>query len=116
VRKGRIGGIEMNDVDRKMAELRQQDKNFEEWAKTGFKKCSTLQDVNVTYSGITQNSNSRKSEIEAVRALGEYIGYGNMMEIASALWAEKLENTYGITAEGAFVGYEELVVVSAKNR
>lgn len=30
------------------------------------------------------------SEIEAVKVLGEKIGYGNMMEIAHALWAESL--------------------------
>lgn len=30
---------------------------------------------------------SRQCEIEAVRKLGEEIGYGNMMDIASALWA-----------------------------
>jgi hypothetical protein len=46
----------MNDVDRKMAELNQDDKNFEEWAKSGFKKCSILQDVNVTYAQGIQNT------------------------------------------------------------
>lgn len=42
------------------------------------------------------------SEIEAVKRLGEQIGYGNMMDIASALWALSLERQYGITS-GAFV-------------
>lgn len=31
-----------------------------------------------------------KQEWEAVRQLGEKIGYGNMMEIASSLWRNKL--------------------------
>jgi len=41
-------------------------------------------------------------EIEAVKALGEQIGYGNMMEIASALWRKSLrEKNY--PESGAFV-------------
>jgi len=43
-----------------------------------------------------------KSEIEQVKELGERIGYGNMMSIASGLWALMLEKQYGITS-GAFV-------------
>lgn len=35
---------------------------------------------------------SRKDEILAVKALGERIGYGNMMDIASALWSIKLSD------------------------
>ncbi len=34
----------------------------------------------------------RKSEILEVKALGERIGYGNMMDIASALWSMKLSD------------------------
>lgn len=34
----------------------------------------------------------RKIEILAVKRLGEEIGYGNMMDIASALWAMKLSD------------------------
>lgn len=41
-------------------------------------------------------------EIRAVHRLGEQIGYGNMMDIASALWANSLERDYGITS-GAFI-------------
>jgi hypothetical protein len=33
---------------------------------------------------------SRRDEIIAVKELGEKIGYGNMMDIASALWSENL--------------------------
>lgn len=41
-------------------------------------------------------------EIEAVKELGEKIGYGNMMSIASALWRKSLkEKGYPISA--AFV-------------
>ena len=35
---------------------------------------------------------SRKNEIIEVKALGERIGYGNMMDIASALWSMKLSD------------------------
>ena len=35
---------------------------------------------------------NRKSEILEVKALGERIGYGNMMDIASALWSMKLSD------------------------
>ncbi len=45
---------------------------------------------------------NRKDEIQAVRELGEKIGYGNMMELASAMWAVKLLRDYG-SSEGAFV-------------
>ena len=34
----------------------------------------------------------RKNEIIEVKALGERIGYGNMMDIASALWSMKLSD------------------------
>lgn len=43
-----------------------------------------------------------KSEIEAVKRLGEQIGYGNMMRIASALWALSLKQQYGIIS-GALI-------------
>lgn len=35
---------------------------------------------------------NRKDEILAVKALGEQIGYGNMMDIASALWSIQLSD------------------------
>lgn len=38
------------------------------------------------------NEELRKREILAVKRLGEEIGYGNMMDIASALWAMKLSD------------------------
>lgn len=34
----------------------------------------------------------RKSEIVAVKVLGERIGYGNIMDIASALWTMRLSD------------------------
>ena len=40
---------------------------------------------------------NRKDEINAVEVLGELIGYGNLMEIASALWDEKLTTQYAIS-------------------
>ncbi|WP_440110151.1 hypothetical protein [Paenibacillus sp. QZ-Y1] len=45
---------------------------------------------------------NRKMEIEAVKNLGENIGYGNLMDIASALWGVSLEDKYGVKT-GAFV-------------
>jgi hypothetical protein len=45
---------------------------------------------------------SRSEEIRAIKALGERIGYGNIMSIASGLWAVMLEDSYGIDS-GAFV-------------
>ena len=36
------------------------------------------------------NEYLRKQEIIAVKELGEVIGYGNLMDIASALWTMKL--------------------------
>lgn len=49
---------------------------------------------------------SRRKEIQAVKALGEQIGYGNMMSIASGLWANKLKDEYNLPINescGAFV-------------
>jgi hypothetical protein len=46
----------------------------------------------------------RQEEIQSVRELGEAIGYGNLMSIASALWALKLKRDYGPELmSGAFV-------------
>ena len=38
---------------------------------------------------------TRREEIERVKELGEEIGYGNMMDIASALWGMSLHGAYG---------------------
>ena len=43
-----------------------------------------------------------KGEVLAVKQLGEQIGYGNMMSIASALWALKLTES-GLPTSGAFI-------------
>lgn len=45
---------------------------------------------------------SHKIEVELVKTLGDKIGYGNMMSIASALWANKLEDS-GVPKTGAFI-------------
>lgn len=45
---------------------------------------------------------SHKIEVELVKTLGDKIGYGNMMSIASALWANMLEDS-GVPASGAFI-------------
>lgn len=43
-------------------------------------------------------------EIRLVEELGSKIGYGNMMSIASSLWAETLDYEYGDgTSGGAFI-------------
>jgi hypothetical protein len=41
------------------------------------------------------------AEIQAVKELGEKIGYGNMMDIASSLWGIMLEDKFGHST-GAF--------------
>lgn len=51
---------------------------------------------------LTGHQAQYKREIEEVQRLGERIGYGNMMRIASGLWALDLERKYGITS-GAFM-------------
>lgn len=41
-------------------------------------------------------------EVNAVKELGESIGYGHLMELASALWRKSL-NEDGFPADGAFI-------------
>ena len=47
------------------------------------------------------NEERFKREVEEVKRLGDQIGYGNMMTIASALWAKMLLDEWG-TDSGAF--------------
>lgn len=46
---------------------------------------------------------TQKEEIEAVKHLGEKIGYGNMMTLATALWRKNLRDA-GYPESGAFIG------------
>jgi hypothetical protein len=46
---------------------------------------------------------TQKQEIEAVKLLGEQIGYGNMMSLATALWRKDLKDG-GYPQSGAFIG------------
>jgi len=41
-------------------------------------------------------------ELQVVKILGDEIGYGNLMSLASALWRDKLKES-GTPTEGAFV-------------
>ena len=43
-----------------------------------------------------------KSEIKLVKIIGEQIGYGHMMLLASALWRKSL-NERGVPESGAFL-------------
>lgn len=43
-----------------------------------------------------------KNEILLVKELGDQIGYGNLMTIASAIWRKKLKDS-GTPVSGAFV-------------
>lgn len=43
-----------------------------------------------------------KKEFEQVKELGERIGYGNMMSMASALWRKSLKDS-GVPTYGAFI-------------
>jgi hypothetical protein len=52
---------------------------------------------------MSENEKQRiKLEAEQVRMLGEKIGYGNLMEFASALWRKSLEEK-GYPTSGAFI-------------
>ena len=55
----------------------------------------------------------RKSEIEAVRKLGESIGYGNIMDIASALWCLKLSDD-GVFRTGHVVTVDTFLTEEGK--
>jgi hypothetical protein len=46
---------------------------------------------------------NREQEILAVKQLGEAIGYGNMMSIATSLWRKSLKDN-GWPQGGAFIG------------
>lgn len=51
-------------------------------------------------------------EVAAVQRLGEQIGYGHLMSLASALWRRNLTKEYGERiAEGAFVPTLKMLVV-----
>lgn len=45
---------------------------------------------------------NKNEEIESVRILGEAIGYGNLMVLASALWRKSLSDS-GYPTSGAFI-------------
>jgi hypothetical protein len=42
-------------------------------------------------------------EVELVKQLGDHIGYGQLMCIASALWRKTLKDNYPGTEDGAFI-------------
>ena len=51
-------------------------------------------------------------EVAAVQRLGEQIGYGHLMSLASALWRRSLTKEYSEKfAEGAFVPTLKMLVV-----
>lgn len=51
-------------------------------------------------------------EVNAVQRLGEQIGYGHLMSLASALWRRKLTKEYDENfAKGAFVPTLKMLVV-----
>lgn len=43
------------------------------------------------------------NEVDEVKQLGERIGYGRLMQIASQQWSKMLTEKYGISGTGAFV-------------
>lgn len=43
-----------------------------------------------------------KNEVQAVKSLGQSIGYGHLMQLASTLWADDLES-HGLPRSGAHV-------------
>ena len=46
---------------------------------------------------------TKKDEIKAVKKLGNEIGYGHLMSLASAIWRHNLEEKYPGTGGGAFI-------------
>lgn len=51
-------------------------------------------------------------EVAAVQRLGEQIGYGHLMSLASALWRRHLTKEYGEKiADGAFIPTLKMLVV-----
>ncbi len=60
----------------------------------------TLQDIieNIDKS----SSEDMKDEVRQVKELGDKIGYGHMMELASALWRKNLKDK-GYPTSGAFI-------------
>ena len=51
-------------------------------------------------------------EVAAVQRLGEQIGYGHLMSLASALWRRNLTKEYGEKmAQGAFIPTLKMLVV-----
>lgn len=51
------------------------------------------------------------AEMQAVRQLGDLIGYGNLICWASALWRNSLRK-HGFSASGAFIGVCECSIKS----
>jgi hypothetical protein len=49
-----------------------------------------------------QEITNLKSEVKAVKEIGEQIGYGHLMSLASALWRKSLKDK-GYPESGAFV-------------
>ena len=46
-----------------------------------------------------------EDEIQAVQQLGNWMGYGHMMSLCTALWRRQLATNYGEKAQsGAFIG------------
>ncbi len=58
--------------------------------------------MNWTYINILNNYNIMKSEITKVVALGEEIGYGHLMSLASALWRMKMISS-GVPISGVCI-------------
>lgn len=51
-----------------------------------------------------------KTEVIQVKELGEKIGYGHLMELASALWRKSLQEK-GYPTSGAFIPIIEALIV-----
>ena len=51
---------------------------------------------------MSMSGNKIKYEVDIVKKLGDEIGYGHLMELASALWRKTLEEE-GYPTSGAFV-------------
>lgn len=64
-----------------------------------------MSDKVVAFEAFETQARGLVDEDARVRALGEAIGYGNMMVLAQRLWAEDLQKKYGLDGGGAFAVY-----------
>jgi len=56
----------------------------------------------------------QRTEIVAVKVLGDLIGYGHLMHIASALWRKSLVEKHNLPPDGAFIATSDDFITDEK--